>query len=289
MDLFSLFKFLRCSPFDDLRVFNTQVTQNWKARSAPESAPESVAKLKTLVSCLSLRRPKTTIDLLPRVDDIVKLDFSEQERQDYKAVKEKTLYNLDRAESNGHGTRGSTFLNALKWVNELRLICNHGKRNPIEIERSIQTPTAWNALEAQACFDHLDEVGLAKCSDTACCQDLSSALPNEADADHDDEPWISESLEIWCSLCFESKSKRDANVFRICNHVPRRPQKLARPNDECQRWPQAQLPASSGRVTLHEHDLLPTKVKALMQELSGTPDDIKRSATHANILRLAQT
>ncbi len=277
MDLFSLFKFLRCSPFDDLRVFNTQVTQNWNARSAPEC----VAKLKTLVSCLSLRRPKTTIDLLPRVDDIVKLDFSEQERQDYKAVKEKTLYNLDRAESNGHGTRGSTLLNALKWVNELRLICNHGKRNPIEIERSIQTPTAWNALEAQACFDHLDEVGLAKCSDTACCQDLSSALPNEADADHDDEPWISESLGIWCSLCFKSKSKGkgDPNVFRTCNHVPRRPQKPARPKDECQRWPQAKMPALSDRVTLDERDLLPTKVKTLIQELVGTPDDIKRSAT----------
>ncbi len=267
LDLFSLFKFLRCSPFDDLRVFNSQVTQKWKAKSDPES----VAKLKTLVNCLSLRRPKTTIELLPRRDDIIRLNFNEQEAEDYKAVKQKTLYNLERAESSGRGTGGSTFLNALKWVNELRLLCNHGMRNPIEIDKLVQTAPAWNSIEAQARFDQLDEVGLAKCSNTACCQDLSSALFNEASADHDDEPWINESLEIWCSLCFTYKPKRDSNVYQICNHVPRRTPTLAMAGYR------DGLPPPLELVTPNNRNRLPTKVKTLIQDLMDTPDDIKGS------------
>lgn len=285
MDLFSLFKFLRCFPFDDLRVFNAQVTQNWKARSDPES----VAKLKTLVNCLSLRRPKTTIELLSRKDDIIRLDFSKQEAEDYKEVKEKTLYNLDRAESSGRGTGGSTFLNALKWVNELRLICNHGMRNPIEIEQLVQTAPAWNPVEAQARFDQLDGVGLARCSEAACCQDLSSALFNEAGADHDDEPWISESLEIWCSLCFKNRPRRDPNVYKICNHVPRRAQRIAGSDHKGQDWPQADLPAPLGRVALNIRDRLPSKVKALIQDLVDTPDGIKRSVTESAFYRPIRT
>ncbi|KAL9138566.1 MAG: hypothetical protein Q9175_000194 [Cornicularia normoerica] len=142
-DLFSLFKFLRCSPFDDQKVFNTQVTQNWKTRSDPDS----VAKLKTLVNCLSLRRPKTTIELPPRRDDIIYLDFSTKEWEDYQRVKNKTLYNLDNAGGENGGTR---FYNALKWVNELRLMCNHGTMNPKEAQKIDETPPAWSVQEAQA-------------------------------------------------------------------------------------------------------------------------------------------
>lgn len=251
------------------------MTQNWKA----SSDPQCVAKLKTLVNCLSLRRPKTTIELLPRRDDIIRLDFNEQEAEDYKAVKQKTLYNLDRAESSGRGTGGSTFLNALKWVNDLRLLCNHGMRNPIEIDKLVQTAPAWNSIEAQARFDQLDEVGLAKCSNTACCQDLSSALFNEAGADHDDEPWINESLEIWCSLCFTYKPRRDPNVYKICNHVPRRTQTSAGAEYR------GDLPPPLGLVTLNNRDRLPTKVQALIQDLLNTPDDIKRSVTYYAFLR----
>ena len=180
-DLVSLFKFLRCSPFDNRKVFNSQVAQNWKAKSDPDS----VAKLKTLVNRLSLRRPKNTIDLSPRRDNLVDLELHEQEWEDYQRVNAMTLNNLQTA---GQDIHGATFFNALKWVNELRLIRNHGMKTPIETQRSEERPPAWSIQQAQAHFDQLDEVGLAKCSNSSCCQDLSSALSSETGAEHEDEP-----------------------------------------------------------------------------------------------------
>lgn len=269
-DLFSLFKFLRCSPFDDQKVFNIQVTQNWKTRSDPDS----VAKLKTLVTCLSLRRPKTTIELLPRRDDLVYLDFSREEWEGYQRVKSQTLHNLDNVGGQDGGTR---FLNALKWVNELRLMCTHGTMNFKETQRIEELPPPWSVQEAQARFDQLDGVGLAKCSNAACCQDLSSALSTETDAEHEDEPFIGESLELWCSLCSKDYGNTATKVFKICNHLPRRSQKqvVRGKNKKCL---ETDSSGPSSLIALKEHDRLPTKVKRLLQDLLETPEDTKRFA-----------
>lgn len=270
-DLFSLFKFLRCSPFDDKEVFNAQVTQNWKTRSDPDS----VAKLKTLVNCLSIRRPKTTIELPPRINDIAYLDFNTEEWEDYQLVKAKTLYNLDHVRG---GDGGTNFLNALKWVNELRLMCNHGPRNPNETHKIEKTPPAWSLQEAQARFDQLDGVGLAKCSNIACCQDLSSALSSETGAEHEDEPWIDESLELWCWLCFKGQGSARTRVFRICNHLPRCSRGQDTQGEEDRISVETDPPAPSSLKVFKKDDRLPTKVKRLLQDLLETPENIKRFA-----------
>lgn len=267
-DLFSLFKFLRCSPFDDKEVFNAQVTQNWKTRSDPDS----VAKLKTLVNCLSIRRPKTTIELPPRINDIAYLDFNTEEWEDYQLVKAKTLYNLDHVRG---GDGGTNFLNALKWVNELRLMCNHGPRNPNETHKIEKTPPAWSLQEAQARFDQLDGVGLAKCSNIACCQDLSSALSSETGAEHEDEPWIDESLELWCWLCFKGQGSARTRVFRICNHLPRCSRGQDTQGEEDRISVETDPPAPSSLKVFKKDDRLPTKVKRLLQDLLETPENIK--------------
>lgn len=269
MDLFSLFKFLRCSPFDDLKVFNNQVTQKWKARSDPGS----VAKLKSLVNCLSLRRPKTTIDLLPRRDDIIYLDFNEPEKEDYRQVKIRTI---DSIESGSRENGGAALLNTLKWVSELRLICNHGKRNPEEIQTAERPEPSWSIQQAQERFDQLDELGLAKCSNPSCCQDLSSALSSETGAEHDYEPWIDESLELWCCLCFDAQTRISTKVYKICNHLPRLFQKAVTSANQSRSPPKTSFSALSGQELLTTIDDLPTKVRRLVQDLIEIGDDIKR-------------
>ena len=264
-----MFKFLRCSPFDDQKVFNIQVVQNWRTRSDPES----VAKLKTLVNCLALRRPKTTIELLPRRDETVTLDFSAEERGNYERVKTQTSHKLDNVGREGGGTK---FLNALKWVNELRLMCIHGLRDPKKTQDIEEGPTGWGVQQAQACFDHLDGVGLAKCSNAACCQDLSSALSSETGAEHEDDPWITESLELRCSLCFKSQSKTDLKVFKICNHLPRCFQEEDTIDEEGKTVLDIGSSAPSGLVTPRDDERLPTKVKKLLQDLMEAPYDTKR-------------
>src|SRR5947199_9738331 len=83
LDFYSLFKFLKCSPFDDVRVFKAHISRD----GMNLLDPSSVIKLKTLVNLLSLRRPKSTVDL-PLLRDVIKmLDFNPRERQHYEAVK----------------------------------------------------------------------------------------------------------------------------------------------------------------------------------------------------------
>ena len=269
MDLFSLFKFLGCSPFNDQKVFNAQVAQNWKTRSDPDS----VAKLKTLVNCLALRRPKTTIELLPRKDDKINLDFSREEWEDYQRVRTQTRHKLDGVGGEGEGTK---FLNALKWVNELRLICIHGMRNPKATQSIEESPPAWSMHEAQARFDQFDEVGLAKCSNFSCCQDLSSALSSETGSEHEDDPWISESLELWCATCFKNRGKISTSVLKVCNHLPRRSQRQDAVDEEGETFLENDSSPRSSLITPMKAERLPTKVRRLLQDLSEAPEGTKR-------------
>ncbi|MCJ1252016.1 hypothetical protein MMC30_009254 [Trapelia coarctata] len=199
-DLYSLFKFLRCTPFDDVSVFNAHVTKNWRARSDPNS----VAKLKTLVNCLSLRRPKTTVTLPARRDTAVPLEFNEQERKHYDKVKTSTKHKLA---SVCHENRSVTLMNALQWVNELRHICTMGikDRGAIQtLEEKARSKPAWNQAAAQTRFDIFDEAGLARCSE--CSQDLASSLSSETDVEHVEEPRMEEFLDLLCSSCFLARS-----------------------------------------------------------------------------------
>ncbi|MCJ1463034.1 alpha-1,6-mannosyltransferase [Pseudocyphellaria aurata] len=261
MDLFSLFKFLQCFPFDDLKIFNAHVTQKWKA----ESDPNSVAKLRTLVNCLSLRRPKTTIQLPPRKDETIHLNFSVQELQYYQFVRSTTLRTIDSV--NGESNDSAKFINVLQWVNRLRLICNHGIPHPKVIGALEELPLpnpGWSEQEAQMRFDHLDRVGLAKCSAPDCNRDLSSTLSSETGAEHDDEPRFEESLELLCSLCYQNRSGRAGKFFKVCNHLPRRHVNAVAPT----------IPEREGDIPEREGDI-PSKIQRLIRDLSETPDDIK--------------
>ena len=274
MDLYNLFRFLRCSPFDDLRVFTTQVTENWKARSDPEC----IGKLKTMVNCLSLRRPKDTIELLPRSDEVYHLVFNRREQQDYDRAKSSTLSCIDHFGSNSEERGSKTLINALKWLNILRLICNHGSRSSEQMQKAEveRCRSEWNPREAQNRFDQLDAAGLAKCSNLACRQDLSSVPSNEADTEHEDEPWIGELLEIWCCVCFKEKSRQAINAYKVCNHIPRFFQESNTLDDLNDASNSTASPPLSLGIASANGENVPTKVKRLIEDLVKTPDDIKR-------------
>ena len=259
-DLFSLFKFLKCTPFDDPRVFSAHVVQNWKAKSDPNS----VAKLKLLVNCLSLRRPKTTIELPPRVDQTVKLNFSVEEGKYYRLIKAKTRGRIDSVSS---GPRGGTFfLNALQWVNELRLICNHGVVDHKALQALESMPTerpAWTEKAAQLHFDQLDRVGLARCSNLECSQDLTTAMSNETVKD--EEPRLEESLELLCWPCFNSRSGKAGKFFKVCNHEPRCPSHEI--------TPELRDNKSQGLI---RGGVTPSKLQRVIDDLLATPTHIKR-------------
>ena len=264
-DLFSLFKYLQCYPFDDLRVFNLHITQQWKARSDPNS----VAKLKLLVNSLSLRRPKETVHLPLRHDRLVPLQFCAKERQYYEFIRTKTRQRLSVATEE---LGCITFINALKWVNELRLICNHGIRNcnaAWELEMQNGMGLAWTEQLAQIFFDNLDQVSLATCSSQGCCQDLSSE-PVTDDANVVDECWVGASMRLLCLSCFHGRAGEADVFFPVCNHLPR----CSRTTTFSQ-FPAAQVLQPS-RVQCFAQ--LPTKVHALIEDLCQVSAQTKRWA-----------
>lgn len=282
MDLYSLFKFLQCTPFSDLGVFNKHVTEQWKS----QSDPRCVARLKNLVGCLSLRRPKTTIKLHPRIDDTVELQFNDQEWQDYQRTRLSTISRINGAVN---GVNGAAFFSALRWVNQLRLLCNHGLANHTTTDDAptdaLIAESLWNCEVAQSQFDHLDAVGLARCSSSACYQDLSSALSSDTDHDHDEEPYIDQSGTLLCFTCKRERAGASDGFLKVCNHFPR--------SSSSDSVVGAQDAHGIAHGVFREQILpgtastqpLPTKIKRVIQDLDETPDDIKRLVQYINSQR----
>lgn len=213
-----------------------------------------------LINCLSLRRPKNTVELPPISNQKRRLDFSQAEMRNHNLVKQCTKAQLASIDASLNNVN---FVNTLQRINELRLMCNHGQREPQEMET---LSASWSQANAQKCFDSLESSGLAKCSDPACDQDLSSVLANEEDQIHDDDPWISEELIVYCNTCRHTESHSQKTQTRVCNHIPRHNKKVNIGKDK--------VTTSYGEF--NEEKPLPTKLQALFRDLVETPAGIKR-------------
>lgn len=270
-DLYSLFKFLQCSPFCDIKVFNTHVTHNWKA----SSDPYSVAKLKNLVNCLSIRRPKNTIELPARQDLTVELKLNDEERQLYEHIKKSTLQGIGGVDREGGS---ANLFNILKMLNQLRSVCNHGlqgKEYAYGIIQAVTNNPAWTQKAAQSRFDHLDAIGLARCSNPECAQDLSSALSSELENEHEDEPYIEELLTVLCTTCVGDRPGAASGFLKVCNHFPR--QSYGDCGFDVNDVFDAEDPFSivPSPAVVDRADCVPTKIKRIVHDLLQTSDDTK--------------
>lgn len=279
-DLYSLFKFLQCSPFCDIKVFNTHVTHNWKTRSDPYS----VAKLKNLVNCLSIRRPKNTIELPPRQDRTVEFELNSEERELYEYIKSSTLQGIDRVDREGGS---ATLFNILKMLNQLRLLCNHGllgKDYAYGLTQTSKNNPSWSQKAAQSRFDHLDATGLARCSNPECARDLSSAMSSESDNEHEDEPYIEEALTVLCSTCVSDRSGAASSFLKVCNHFPR--QSFGDDNFDINDIFDAEDPFSivQSPAVVDRAEYVPTKIKRIVHDLLQTTDDTKMYGLSAHDL-----
>ena len=261
LDLYSLFKFLKCSPFDDVKVFKAHISRD--GRNLLD--PSSVTKLKTLVNLLSLRRPKSTVDLPQRSDVTKKLDFNPRERRHYEVVKASAARYISEASERA---QRKAFLNALHCVNELRLVCNHGIKDKdvterLEVRDNIDS--IWNAEAAQTLFDEMETAGIALCSNPHCRQDLSSKMSSETEIQRMEEPRIGESSDLFCSTCFKDHEHR---FYTICNHLPRCASTRTREDNPMAPSIFDNIPGE-----------LPTKIDAVVKDLSQLAEGTKRQAS----------
>ncbi len=122
-DVGALIKFLRLYPFNEKGGFSQFILSPFK-----NSDPEILPKLRLLIASITLRRLKDRIDLPPRHDAILRLEFSDEEKQLYEwfardsQAKVKVIAN-ERKKSLG----GKTYAHILRAIMRLRLLCAHGR------------------------------------------------------------------------------------------------------------------------------------------------------------------
>ncbi|KAL7919207.1 SNF2 family N-terminal domain-containing protein [Trichoderma austrokoningii] len=123
-DFAALLSFIRLEPFHHRAKFVRHIVEPFKACN-----PEIVPKLRILVDTITLRRLKDKIDLPPREDLIVKLDFSPEERGVYdlfaRNAQDRVRVLAGNLTSGALG--GNTYIHILKAILRLRLLCAHGK------------------------------------------------------------------------------------------------------------------------------------------------------------------
>ncbi|TGJ84976.1 hypothetical protein E0Z10_g3806 [Xylaria hypoxylon] len=123
IDEASLLKFIRATPYDDMKQFETAISSLWKSGEDEEA----VRRLQYLSVCLLLRRTKEAIDLPPKQDLLCPVDFSPDERAAYEKLRQQAIYSIDEAVYGHHGsTRQYNHANALQKIESLRLFSDLG-------------------------------------------------------------------------------------------------------------------------------------------------------------------
>jgi SWI/SNF-related matrix-associated actin-dependent regulator of chromatin subfamily A3 len=124
-DVWALLKFLRLKPFDDKSVWQTYVMSLAKAGNSL-----GVVRLQTILRHCTLRRTKDTVsadgqrllNLPPRVDQLISVDLTPDERAIYDAHFSRTKSNFEDMQKK----KGDiTYVNILQQILRLRQICDH--------------------------------------------------------------------------------------------------------------------------------------------------------------------
>lgn len=143
-DLAALLAFLRLRPFDEKGKFTQFITTPFKMCD-----PEIVPKLRVLVDSVTLRRLKDKIDLAPKTEHLIKLDFSPNERKLYQLFEQNAQDKVQvLAAGRERMVGGKTYIHILQSILRLRLICAHGREllNDTDLE-TVQGMTADSAID----------------------------------------------------------------------------------------------------------------------------------------------
>ncbi|TRX98329.1 hypothetical protein FHL15_000974 [Xylaria flabelliformis] len=143
-DLAALLAFLRLKPFDEKGKFTQYITAPFKMCD-----PEIVPKLRVLVDSVTLRRLKDKIDLPPRTDQLIKLEFSSNERKLYQLFEQNAQDKVQvLAAGRERMVGGKVYIHILQSILRLRLICAHGRDllNDTDLEL-VQGMTADSAID----------------------------------------------------------------------------------------------------------------------------------------------
>lgn len=264
-DFSSLVEYLKIYPFSLPKVFDTEIAKPWL-----KSSDKDVTRMKKLVNCISLCRTKAIIDLPKREDLIRYLKFSPEEEDCYNKAKERTIRKIDAALCS-NPLQSSQYLNALQWLNELRLLCNHGlvhsnrEVNKIVSVTPHETQT-WNKSTANKAFETIVCANEAICS---VCGNVLSDGAGEGSNSENPRPYLAKCLTLTCGSCI--KDSPSGQPVPTCSHLP-----LCK-SVEVSWTPDVPFDTGRGKtlpVIPEEH--ISTKLRTLMVDLQTCPQGEKR-------------
>ena len=252
-DLASLLRFLRVEPYSLPKVFDSDIIQLWKNGEAVEA----IHRLKRLLRCVLLRRPKSRVTLPPKHDKECGLVFSAEEVELYEEIRVNALRTLDEGLLNGSAAPKAYF-NVLGQINTLRMLCNLGTHYHAKARlRSRSLSHDWTE-EAQETFNSLLEIGNLSCQD---CGINTEEYATYSQSRPDEYIYLSSCLRIVCSACLKKAS--------------------ASPGFQCGHEPPCSLAPVTFSGTPFDGDIaasgpLPTKVVAVVSQLKSLENGIKR-------------
>ena len=300
-DLAALLGFLRLYPFDDRPKFNRYIVEPFKACD-----PEIVPKLRVLVDTITLRRLKDKIDLPPREDLVVRLDFNADERAVYDMFarnaqdRVKVLAGSNISKALG----GNTYIHILKAILRLRLLCAHGKDllneedlaalRGMSAEMAIDIDDdddnngpALSHQKAHEMFALMQETNNDACIE--CSKKLNSGEGQNIDAENQDDilGYMTVCFHVICRSCIRTYQERARAMLQpgqwngpcpVCNSVVRFEfVELRRDDVDAEHDGPAKAKGKNTRKKLDKYDGPHTKTKALVDDLLKS-----RAASEAN-------
>ncbi|KAJ5645276.1 SNF2-related protein [Penicillium longicatenatum] len=216
-DLHSVLKFLRLSPYDDNTHFRQFIVSRFKTNDATV-----LTSLRVLIDSFTLRRVKDKINLPPRVDRLITLEFSDKEQQ---------LHDYFRNESNAMMSHivgenktkmgGRMYHHVLKAMMLLRQVSAHGKElldredrerikgttmtDAIDLEENESDDGSSAAKERKAyqMYSLMQQTSADQCA--LCSSHLDEPLTSSGDIDRDAHMAVYlPCFDMLCPSCFWS-------------------------------------------------------------------------------------
>jgi SNF2 family DNA or RNA helicase len=274
-DLAAQLKFIRVYPYDDPKQFEADISRLWKSGEDEEAAK----RLKCLSACILLRRAKSTISLPTRRDTTCAVDFSREERAAYDEVREQTITKIDEAlHTSSESSRAGVYVNVLQQIESLRLICDLGLHYHTRRNRTTQSSLAdqWTAAAQQA-FNIQRGMGSIICLQCSSTTSLTDSLLS--DNSHDtssprQQPQFFRCLRFACGDCM--RKLQSPKQALGCGHKPSclvAPVSISHSVME-------EVPAAVSEGASAPHTALPSKVQALVTDITAVPADVKWYRTY---------
>lgn len=262
-DFASLLEYLHIHPFSNAKTFEAEIVKPCLKGDDPD-----VSRMRKLVNCISLCRTKAVISLPRREDEVRYLELSPKEQEYYDEVKHSTIQKMDEALSY-NPLAPNQYLNALQWLNELRLICNHGLAHSRKVTDKaileIGQDLFWNHKTSSKAFETMVKAGQAVCQ--ICRENITEGTGEAANSEFP-KPSLSKCLTLTCGSCIQMKVA--GQKVPTCSCTPKCPKVDVS-------WaPESAKMRLEKRLPTLKPGEESTKLKALLESLQRSPGGEKR-------------